>query len=107
MSRRPGEVEQMILAAVLRRKNRAYGVEILDEIESETGRSIASGALSVSLDRLEQKGLIVTRLAEPSAERGGRPRRYAELTPQGLEAVREMRSAMLALWDGLEGSLDT
>ena len=106
MGRRPGEVEQMILAAVLRRGNRAYGVEILEEIESETGRSIASGALSVSLDRLEQKGLITTEATEPSPERGGRPRRYARLTAAGFVAVQEMRSAMLALWDGLEGSLD-
>lgn len=96
----------MILAAVLRRGNRAYGVEILEEIELETGRSIASGALSVSLDRLENKGLITTEATEPSPERGGRPRRYARLTDEGLVAVREMRSAMLALWEGLEESLD-
>ncbi|MGI9628248.1 MAG: PadR family transcriptional regulator [Longimicrobiales bacterium] len=106
MGRRPGEVEQMILAAVLRRGNRAYGVEILEEIEKETGRSIASGALSVSLDRLEQKGLVTTEGSEPSPERGGRPRRYARLTAEGLLAIQEMRSAMLALWDGLEESLD-
>lgn len=106
MGRYPGELEQMILAAVLRRGNRAYGVEILDEIEAETGRPVGSGALSVSLDRLEKKGLIETFSADPDSDRGGRPRRYARVTEAGIEVVREARAAMLALWDGLDGVLD-
>lgn len=101
----PGELEQMILVAVLRRGNRAYGVEILEEIESETGRRVSSGSLSVSLDRLERKGLVETFSADPDPERGGRPRRYARVTETGIEVVRQARAAMLSLWDGLEGVL--
>lgn len=106
MGRYPGELEQMILAAVLRRGNRAYGVEILEEIEGETGRPVGSGALSVSLDRLEKKGLIETFSADPDPDRGGRPRRYARVTESGVDVVREARAAMLALWEGLDGVLD-
>lgn len=105
MGRYPGELEQMILAAILRRENRAYGVEIIEEIESGAGRRVGSGALSVSLDRLESKGLIVTELAEPRSDRGGRPRRYAFVTEPGKAVVRESRAAMLALWDGLDAAL--
>lgn len=101
----PGELEQMILVAVLRRGNRAYGVEVLEEIESETGRRVSSGSLSVSLDRLERKGLVETFSADPDPERGGRPRRYARVTETGIEVVRQARAAMLSLWDGLEGVL--
>ena len=106
MGKYPGELEQMILAAVLRRGNRAYGVELLDEIEEGTGRRVGSGALSVSLDRLEAKGLIETFFADPEPNRGGRPRRYARVTEPGIRVVRETRAAMLALWDGLEGVLE-
>lgn len=101
----PGELEQMILVAVLRRGNRAYGVEILEEIESETARRVSSGSLSVSLDRLERKGLVETFSGDPDASRGGRPRRYARVTESGIEVVRQARAAMLSLWDGLEGIL--
>lgn len=101
----PGELEQMILVAVLRRGNRAYGVEILEEIEAETGRRVSSGSLSVSLDRLERKGLVETSSGDPDPDRGGRPRRYARVTETGIEVVRQARAAMLSLWDGLEGVL--
>ena len=106
MGRHPGELEQIILAAVLRRGNRAYGVEILDEIEGGTRRRMGSGALSVSLDRLERKGLVRTYAEDPDPGRGGRPRRYVTVTEAGIEAVRRTRDAMLALWDGLEGVLE-
>jgi DNA-binding PadR family transcriptional regulator len=105
MGHYPGELEQMILAAVLRRGNRAYGVEILEEISAGTGRRVGSGALSVALDRLEAKGLIVTAAADPDQGRGGRPRRYAMVTEEGVVVIREVRAAMLALWDGLDGVL--
>ena len=106
MGKYPGELEQMILAAVLRRGNRAYGVEIVDEIEAGTGRRVGSGALSVSLDRLERKGLIATDLTGPDPNRGGRPRRYAVVTESGIAVVRKARASMMALWEGLDGVLD-
>ncbi len=106
MGRYPGELEQMILAAVLRRENHAYGVEIAGEIAASTGRRVGSGALSVSLDRLEAKGLITTHLGDRSGDRGGRPRRYARVTEAGTAVVRDARAAMLSLWDGLDGVLE-
>jgi DNA-binding PadR family transcriptional regulator len=97
-----GEFEQMIVAVVLRLGDEAYGVPIIETIEELTGREVRSGALSVTLDRMEKKGLIRSRLGDPTEGRGGRPRRYVEITPAGLEAAAEARDAMLTLWRGLD-----
>ncbi len=99
-----GEFEQMIVAAVLRLGDGAYGVPIIETIEELTGREIRSGALSVTLDRMERKGLLRSRLGDPSDGRGGRPRRYVEVTAAGRRAAAESREAMLALWEGLDGA---
>ena len=96
-----GEFEQMVAAAILRLDDRAYGVSIIDLIEARTGRSVSSGALSVTLDRMEKKGLLQSRLGDADDGRGGRPRRYVELTEDGLAAATEARAAMLNLWRGL------
>jgi DNA-binding PadR family transcriptional regulator len=101
-----GEFEQMVLAAVLRLGERAYGAAILTEIEAQTGRSVSSGSLYVTLDRLEQKKLIRTWVGDPAPERGGRPRRYVRVTRSGLAAVRDVREALLNLWRGLEDQLE-
>lgn len=106
MGRGVGETEQMILAAILRLGNRAYGVEIVEEIAARAGRTVGSGALSVALDRMERKGLVTTEAADPDPSRGGRPRRYATVTAEGVAEVRSARAAMLALWDGLGSALD-
>ena len=97
-----GGFEQMVLAAVLRLRDGAYGSAVLSEIETRTGRRVSSGSLYVTLDRLERKDLIETWLADPTPERGGRPRRYVRVTREGLEAVGEAREAMLSLWTGIE-----
>jgi len=101
-----GEFEQMVLAAVLRLAEGAYGAAVLTEIETRTGRRVSGGSLYVTLDRLEQKGLIRTRLGEPAPERGGRPRRYVRVTRRGLAAMRDVREAMLSLWHGIEERLE-
>lgn len=97
-----GEFEQMVMAAVLRLGDDAYGVTIIDLIETRTGRNVRSGALSVTLDRMEKKGLLRSSLAETSDGRGGRPRRYVRLTEDGVSAAAESRDAMLSLWSGLD-----
>ena len=102
-----GEFEQMMLAAVLRLGDQAYGAAILTEIAAQTGRHVSSGALYVTLDRLEDKGLIETRRADPTPERGGRPKRFVRVTPEGLEALRDVREALLKLWRGIEDRLET
>lgn len=101
-----GEFEQMIVAAVLRLGDDAYGVPIIEEIERQTGREVRSGALSVTLDRMERKGLLRSRLAEGGTNRGGRPRRYVEVTAAGLAAARESRAALLSMWDDLDSAYE-
>ena len=109
MSGKPylGEFEQMVLLAILRLgATRAYGAAIIQEIRGETGRQVPSGSLSLTLDRLEAKGYLTSRMAEPDARRGGRPKRFVTVSPVGFEAVKEARTAMLNLWNGLEGEFE-
>src|SRR4051812_50157076 len=74
-----GELEQIVLLAVLRLGDEAYAVPILEQIEAQTGRKLARGALYTALERLETKGCPRSRLRGPPPPRGGRPRRH--LTP--------------------------
>lgn len=101
-----GDLEHIILAAALRLGDDAYGAALIREIREETGRRVPSGALSLTVDRLETKGLVRSRLGDADAGRGGRPRRYVRVTPAGVRAVRETRDALLSLWRGLEPRLD-
>ena len=97
-----GELEQIVLLAVLRLGEDAYAVPILEQIAKQTGRTVARGALSTALVRLETKGCLRSRLGEPLAERGGRARRYFTVTPAAVRALKASRLALLRLWDGLE-----
>jgi PadR family transcriptional regulator PadR len=98
----PGELEQIVLLAVLRLGEDAYGVPIRLEIERRTGRSLTVGALYRTLDRLEEKGYVTSRFGDPTPERGGRSKRYFRLRPVGLRALRASRDALAAMWEGLE-----
>ncbi len=100
-----GEFEQMVLLAVIRIGDEAYGVRILDEIEGRTSRAVSRGALYITLDRLEAKGYITSKLGEPTPARGGRAKRYVTVTAAGKKGLREFRTALLNLWDGIEGAL--
>lgn len=97
-----GEFEQMVMLAVLRLDDEAYGVPIHDEIERVTGRDTSRGAVYVTLDRLEKKGYLRSWMSDPRPERGGRSRRCYELEPGGVEALEQSRSALRALWRGVE-----
>lgn len=101
-----GEFEQAVLAASLRLEDEAYGARIVQEIEEATGRSVSGGSLYVTLNRLEDKGLLESRIGDPEPRRGGRPKRYVRVTEAGIEALREAREAMLSLWRGIETRLD-
>lgn len=83
-----GELETLILLAVLRLGDGAYGVSVKDEIGERTGRKLTRGAVYSALRRLEAKGLLQGTLGEPTPERGGRAKRFLELTDAGLDAVR-------------------
>jgi DNA-binding PadR family transcriptional regulator len=101
-----GEFEHLVLLGILRLGDGAYAPAILEEIEQRTGRPPAAGSVYVTLDRLEAKGLIRSRLEAGGDERGGRARRYVTVTAAGLRRVRASRAALVALWRGLEGRLD-
>lgn len=100
-----GELEQIVLLAVMRLGDDAYAVPILDQIEEQTGRKIARGALYTALDRLEAKGCLRSRLGEPLPERGGRARRFFTVTPAAVRALKDSRLALMRLWRGLESQL--
>lgn len=100
-----GQFEHMILLVILRQGSESYSVEIVQELESHTGKEVATAAVFVSLQRLREKGFLKDRLDAPGAE-GGHARRYFRLTPKALAALREARANYLSLWDGVETVLD-
>ena len=100
-----GEFEHMVLLAVLRLGDEAYAVTIREEILNHTARDISRGAIYITLDRLETKGFLKSRLGEPTAERGGRAKRYYTLRPAAIQALKESRRALVSLWRGLETRL--
>jgi PadR family transcriptional regulator, regulatory protein PadR len=100
-----GDLEQIVLLAVLRLGDKAYAVPILEEIQAQSGRKVARGALYTALDRLETKGCLRSRLGDPLPERGGRPRRYFTVTPAAVRALKDSRLALMRLWRGLESLL--
>lgn len=96
-----GEFEQIVLLAILRLGKEAYGVAIRDEIAQCTGRRTAPGALYTTLDRLEQKGFVASRLGEPTPERGGRAKRYYSVSAAGAAAVERAQRSYQRLLEGL------
>jgi len=100
-----GEFEQMVLLAVLQLPDRAYAVLIRRMIELRAGRRVARGALYTALERLERKGLVSSRMGEPTPERGGRAKRFFSVTASGVRALRNSRDAMVRLWRGLDSVL--
>jgi PadR family transcriptional regulator PadR len=101
-----GEFEQMVLLAVLQRKDDAYGVTIHEELTRHTPRPVARGAVYMTLDRLEKKGLLKSTLSEPTSERGGRAKRCYGLTKSAVQALKGSRRTLLSLWAGLEPLLE-
>lgn len=98
-----GEFEQMVLLAVLcaGHDGDAYGVNVHGELAQRTKRRVSRGAVYMTLDRLEKKGLLSSYLTEPTAERGGRAKRCYRATKPALAALRESQRALQRLWEGL------
>ena len=97
-----GEFEQIVLLALLRLGKDAYGVPVRHEIEHRTRRAVSVGALYSTLDRLEEKGYIASWFAEPTAERGGRSKRFFRVEPLGLKAIRRSQDALAVMLEGLD-----
>ena len=96
-----GAFDLMILLALMRLGDGAYGVPISREIEETSGRIVALATLYATLTRLEKKGLVSARLGEPTAERGGRAKKYFRVTARGLREVRDAQRVFTSLWTGI------
>jgi PadR family transcriptional regulator PadR len=95
------EFELMILLAILRVGDGAYGVPVAREIESTAGRTVMLGAVYTALERLQEKGLVSSMVGDPTPERGGRAKRFFSVTASGLRAIQDARRAFTALWTGV------
>lgn len=97
-----GEFEQLVLLAILRLGDGAYAVTITHEIESQAGQQVSIGAVYTTLNRLEEKGFLSSYRGESRPMRGGRPRRFYSVEPDGMEALQTAITAIRRMSDGLE-----
>jgi DNA-binding PadR family transcriptional regulator len=97
-----GEFELIVLLALVRLGEDAYGVPVRREIEKRTKRQVTVGALYRTLDRLEAKGYVSSWFSDPVPERGGRSKRYFRMEPLGLRALAQTQRELTAMWDGVD-----
>jgi len=102
-----GEFEQAVLFALVRLGPQAYGATIRREIEQRTGRELSISATYVTLERLEAKGYVRSRVGEPTAERGGRRRKHFVLTAVGRKELAHAYRSFSAMVEGLEDQFET
>src|SRR5206468_151394 len=100
-----GPFEQAVLLAVVRLGDEAYGRAILKEVQARLERDVAAGAAHATLERLERKGLISSRLGPGTPVRSGRARRFYRMQPAGVRALNEARATVDSLWHGLKWPL--
>jgi PadR family transcriptional regulator PadR len=99
-----GEFEHQILLAILQQGGESYSIPVTMELEERAGREVTQAAVFIVLRRLEEKGLLRSRMEEDNAS--GRSRRYFRITALGMRRLRDARRALFRMWDGLETSLD-
>lgn len=99
----PGSFEQLVLLAVLRLGDGAYGMTVRREIEARTGDAVSLGAVYATIERLEEKGYLRSRAAPGGEERGGRARRFYEVDASGAEALRRALAAVDSMRAGMAG----
>jgi PadR family transcriptional regulator PadR len=102
-----GDFEQLVLLGVMRLDDEAYGAAIRQEIHARSGRDVSINAVYTTLDRLESKGLLRSWIGEPTAQRGGRRRKFYALRPPGVLALRRAYHAFTGMASGLESRLET
>jgi DNA-binding PadR family transcriptional regulator len=96
-----GQFELMLLLAVIRLGDEAYGVPISRELEANRGQDVSVGSVYAALERLETKGLVVSSLGDPTPERGGKSKRYFRITREGLRQVHATRRVLTRLWQAI------
>jgi PadR family transcriptional regulator, regulatory protein PadR len=96
-----GEFEQLVLLALIRLGDGAYGMAVRRELEARAGRDVSIGAVYATLDRLEDKGLVKSRLGETSDDRGGRARKCFTITGAGARALEKSQQALRQMLEGL------
>jgi PadR family transcriptional regulator PadR len=97
-----GEFEHIIVLALLRLEDRAYGVTVRQEIEFRIKREVSIGAVYATLDRLERKGYVKSRRGDPTPERGGRSKRFFRVTAKGVTAVNRTQRTLQSMTEGLD-----
>ena len=101
-----GEFEQLLLMALFQAQDEAYGVQIRAVIEERTGRSVSPGAIYTALDRLERRKLVSSRLGDPTAQRGGKRKRYYRIEPAGATLLRQSQRALARMAHGAGPELE-
>jgi PadR family transcriptional regulator len=96
-----GHFELLVLLAVIREGDEAYGVPIADAITQSTGKSVILASVYNTLERLEEKGFVRSTMGQPTAQRGGRSKRYFAITSAGLREVKAAKKALTVLWRGV------
>lgn len=96
-----GQFELMLLLALMRLGDDAYGVTIAQELEQQTDREVVIASVYATLERLQNRGLVSSSLGDATPERGGRAKRYFRITGAGLREVRAARRSLISLWKGL------
>lgn len=106
MSGSLGEFEQLVMCAVLRLEDGAYGAAVRKELKDRADRDVSPGAIFTTLERLEARGLVVSRYGEPTAERGGRRKRFYRLNADGRRALARSLDTVRRMARGLEPRLE-
>ena len=105
-NRNLGELEQLLLLAVLRVGDDAYGTSVRREIEARTGRKLTAGAVFTALERLERRGFVSSRMGDPTPVRGGKRKRYYRVEARGIDALRRSQHALQEMLEGLGARLE-
>jgi DNA-binding PadR family transcriptional regulator len=96
-----GNFDLMLLLALMRLGEDAYGVTIARELEEQTGREVVIASVYATLDRLQERGLVTSTLGDATPERGGKAKRYFRITGAGVREVRDARRSLMNLWKSL------
>src|ERR1700688_2699442 len=97
-----GEFEPIIVLALLRLTDQAYGVTVRQEVDRRTSREVSIGAVYATLDRLEAKGYVKSHRGDPTPERGGRANLFFRVTAKGVTAVNRTQGALQSMTEGLD-----